>query len=324
MSDDDALGPDMHPLLEFPEPMPPVAGQDTLERLLDGRLDPAEAPAGYRDLARLLAAATAPPTPEELVGEQRVLAQFRAVVRSRPPTLVPRRAPMPSKLLTIKAAAAALVAVLSIGGVAAATGLLPGQAEQAAEQAASITGASPPAGHDLGKAAVADLEKATQGLCQAWQAGKGDSGSQADAPAFQALTAAAGGTNKIAAYCADVTAGATGAHGQDRGSAVGPEATAAARAGLCRAWQAGQGTNNGSRMDSVAFQALAAAAGGADNIAGYCTDVTIGRAGDHGPGQGSPPSGSPPSTTPSPPSSGPPPGADPGGHGQGRPPTTTG
>src|SRR5215218_6518348 len=135
---------------------------------------------------------------------------------------------MPSKLLTIKAAAAALVAVLSIGGVAAATGLLPGQAEQAAEQAASTTGASP-AGHDLGKAAVADLDKATQGLCQAWQAGKGDSGSQADAPAFQALTAAAGGTNKIAAYCADVTAGESGEHGQGRGSAVGPDATAVAR-----------------------------------------------------------------------------------------------
>jgi hypothetical protein len=322
MSDDDALGPDMHPLLEFPEPMPPVTGQDLLERLLDSRLDPAEAPAGYRDLARLLAAATAPATPEELVGEQRVLAQFRAVMRSRPPTLVPRRAPMPSKLLTIKAAAAALVAVLSIGGVATATGLLPGQAEQAAEQAASTTGASP-AGHDLGKAAVADLDKATQGLCQAWQAGKGDSGSQADPPAFQALTAAAGGTNKIAAYCADVTAGASGEHGQGRGSAVGPDATAAARAGLCRAWQAGQGADNGSRTDSVAFQALAAAAGGADNIAGYCADVTVGSAGDQGQGQGAPSSGSPPSTTPSPPSSGPPPGAGPGGHGQGGPPTTT-
>jgi hypothetical protein len=229
---------------------------------------------------------------------------------------------MPSKLLTIKAAAAALVAVLSIGGVAAATGLLPGQAEQTAEQAASTTGASS-AGHDLGKAAVADLDKATQGLCQAWQAGKGDSGSQADAPAFQSLTAAAGGTNKIAAYCADVTAGASGEHGQGRGSAVGPEVTAAAKAGLCRAWQAGQVADNGSRADSVAFQALAAAAGGADNIAGYCADVTVGSAGDQGQGQGAPSSGSSPSTTPSPPSSGPPPGAGPGGHGQGGPPTTT-
>jgi hypothetical protein len=322
MSDEDALGPDMHPLLGFLEAAPPAPGQDTLEWLLEGRLDPGEAPVGCGGLARLLAAATAPPTPEELAGEQAVLAEFRAVLH--PPTLVPRRAPMPSKLLTIKAAAAALVAVLSIGGVAAATGLLPGQAEQAAEQAASTTGAGS-AAHGLGKAAVADLDKATQGLCQAWQAGEGtDQGARMDAAAFQALTAAAGGTDKIVAYCADVTAGATGEHGHGRASAVGPDATAAARAGLCRAWQAGQGTNNGSRMDSVAFQALAAAAGGADNIAGYCADVTVGRAGDHGPGQGAPPSGSPPSTTPSPPSSGPPPGAGPGGHGQGGPPTTSG
>ena len=99
MSDDDALEPDMHPLLGFLEPTPPAAGQDTLERLLDGRLDPAEAPAGYGGLARLLAAATAPPTPEELADEQVVLAEFRAVMPSRPPTAVPRRAPMPSKLV---------------------------------------------------------------------------------------------------------------------------------------------------------------------------------------------------------------------------------
>jgi hypothetical protein len=322
MSDDDALGPDMHPLLGFLAVAPPAADQDILERLLDGRLDPAEAPAGYGQLARLLAAATAPPTPEELVGEQRVLAQFQAVLH--PPTLVPRRAPMPSKLLTVKAAAAALVAVLSIGGVAAATGLLPGQAEQAAEQTASTTGAGS-AGHGLGKAAVADLDKATHGLCQAWQAGKGtDQGARMDAAAFQALAAAAGGADNIAAHCTDVTAGESGENGQGRGSAVGPDATAAARAGLCRAWQAGQGADNGSRTDSAAFQALAAAAGGADNIAGYCADVTAGSAGDHGQGQGAPSSGSPPSTTPSPPSSGPPPGAGPGGHGQGGPPTTSG
>jgi hypothetical protein len=325
MSDQDALGPDMHPLLRFLESRPPAAGQDTLDRLLDGRLDPAKAPAGYGELARLLAAATAPPTPEELAGEQVVLAEFRAVMPSRPPTLVPRSAPMSSKLFTVKAAAAALVAVLSIGGAAvAATGLLPGQAQHVADQAPSTIAASA-AAQGLGRAAVADLGRATQGLCRAWQAGKdADNGRRADAPAFQALAAAAGGADNIGDYCADVTAGSTGDHGQGWTSAVGPEATAAARAGLCRAWQAGKGADNGGRTDSVAFQALAAAAGGADNIAGYCADVTAGSAGDHGQGQGSPQSGSPPSTTVSPPSSGPPPDAGPGGHGQGGPPTTTG
>ena len=37
MSDDDALGADMHPLLGSRQAAPPVADQDTLERLLDGR-----------------------------------------------------------------------------------------------------------------------------------------------------------------------------------------------------------------------------------------------------------------------------------------------
>ena len=325
MSHDDALGPDMHPLLGFLESTSPAAGQDTLERLLNGQLDPAAAPPGYGELASLLAAATAPATPEELAGEQAALAVFRAVMPSHPPTLVPRRAPMPSKRLTVKAAAAALVAVLSIGGVAAAaTGLLAGQAGRVADRAPSTTAASA-AAQGPGKAAVTDLDNATQGLCQAWQVGKSaDNSSRADTPAFQTLAAAAGGSDNIAGYCADVTAGSAGDHGQGQASAVGPDATAAARAGLCRAWQAGKGTDNGRRTDSVAFQALAAAAGGADNIAGYCADVMAGSAGDHSQGQASPPTGPPPTTKISPPSSGPPPGAGPGGHGQGGPPTTTG
>jgi hypothetical protein len=264
----------------------PVADQDLLERLLDGRLDPASAPPGYGGLARLLAAATAPATPEELAGEQAVLAELAAVLQSNPPTLVPRRAAMPSKLFTIKAAAAALVAVLSIGGVAvAASGLLPEQASPVADQAPATTGADA-AAHGLGKAAAVNQ----------------------------------GGT---------VHAGST--DGQGRESAVGPDATAAARAGLCRAWQAGQGADHGRRMDAVAFQALVDAAGGTDKVAAYCEDVVAGSgAGANGQSPGSPPSVSAPPTTVSPPSSGPPadPGSPastgPGGHPQGGPPTTTG
>jgi hypothetical protein len=233
-----------------------------------------------------LAAATAPAAPEELAGEQRVLGEFTAVMRSHPPTLSPRRTPVPRKLLTIKAAAAALVAVLSIGGVAAAAGgLLPDQASPVAGQAVTTTGADA-AAHGLGKAAAANLGGSAQ-------------------------------------------AGAT--EGQGRASAVGPDATAAAKAGLCRAWQAGQGGDHGRRMDAVAFQALVDAAGGADKVAAYCQDVAAGSSADaHGQGQTSPPSVSVPPTSVSPPSSGPPadPGSPastvPGGHGQGGPPTTTG
>ena len=316
MSDDGALVGDMKRLLGFLEAAP-VADQDTLERLLAGRLNPSDVPPGCQGVARLLAAATAPAAAEELAGEPLVMAEFAAVVRSHPPTLVPRRATMLSRLARVKVAAAVLVAVLSIGGVAAAaTGLLPGQAEQAADHASSITGAGA-AGHGVGAAAVADLDGAARaGLCQAWQAGQGaESGRRAESPAFRALAVAAGGGDNVAAYCKDVTA----THGHE--AATGPDAGGAAKAGLCQAWLADQG-NHGRRADSVAFQALAAAAGGADKIAAYCKDAAPGSADAHGPGSSSPPRGSAPSTTISPPSSGPP--ADPGsgGQGQGGPPTT--
>jgi len=326
MSDGDGLAVDMHRLLGFLEAAPPVADQDTLERLLTGRLDPADAPAGHAGLAKFLAAATAPGSPEEWAGEQLAMAEFAAVVQSPPPTLVPRRATMLSKLASVKAAAAVLAAVLSVGGVAAAaTGQQPGQAEHAADRIPSTTGAGA-AGHGLGQAAVVDLGAAAkQGLCRAWQAGQGANlGRRADSPAFRALAVAAGGADNVAAYCADVAAGGT-ADGQGQADATGPDAMAAARAGLCQAWQSGQSTDHGRRADSVAFQALAAAAGGDDKIDAFCRDTTAGSAGVHGQGPGSSPTTvPPPSTTVSPPSSGPPASTGPGGHGQGGPPTTTG
>jgi hypothetical protein len=223
-----------------------------------------------------------------------------------------------TKLASVKAAAVVLVALLSIGGVAAAaTGLLPGQAEQAADQAAATSGAGA-AGHDVGAAAVVGLDGAAKaGLCQAWQAGQGtEDGRRADSPAFRALAVAAGGADSVAAYCNDAVAGGA--------TATGPEAMAAARAGLCRAWQAGQGTDHGRREESVAFRALAAAAGGADKVAGFCQTTTAGSAGTHEQGpSASSTSVSPPSATVSPPGSGPPASTGPG-QGRGGPPTTTG
>ncbi len=105
MSAEDALVADMHRLLEFLQAAPPVADQATVERLLAARLGPSDVPPGFEGVARLLAAATAPAAAEELAGEPQVLAEFAAVVPSHPPTLVPRRATMPSKVLRVKAAA---------------------------------------------------------------------------------------------------------------------------------------------------------------------------------------------------------------------------
>jgi hypothetical protein len=280
MRDDNGLGADMHRLLGPLTASPQAADQDILERLLAGRLEPASAPPGYGALARLLATATAPAAAEELAGERLAMATFAAAMRSHPPTLVPRRSAVPGKVFTTKAAAAALAAVLSIGGIAAAAnGRLPGQASPVADRAAATTGADA-AAHGLGGAAVANM----------------------------------GGT---------APARSAGGHGPE--SAVGPDATAAARAGLCRAWQAGKGADHRRRPDSVAFQALVDAAGGADKVAAYCEDVLAGGgAGARGQGQAwPPPSVSPPRSGP-PADPGPPASSGPGGHGQGGPPTTTG
>lgn len=151
------------------------------------------------------------------------------------------------------------------------------------------------------------------------------------ATATTGADAAAHGLGKAATANLGESAQAGPGEGQGQAPAAGPDATGDARAGLCRAWQAGQGADHGRRMDSVAFQALVEAAGGADHIAAYCEDVTAGSSVDaHSKGQASPPSVSAPPTSVSPPSSGPsadpgpPVSTGPGGHGQGGPPTTTG
>jgi hypothetical protein len=174
---------------------------------------------------------------------------------------------MPSKFLRVKTAAVAGLALLSIGGAAAATGLAPAAAERAATQASPRT-PDGQVGHAQGEAATLIHR-----------------------PEGSAATKSS-------------TSGKSSDH------ATGPDASGAARHGLCQAWLAGQGDEHGKREDSTAFQALAAAAGGADQVPAYCqADADASAA--HGQ----------PSGKPAPPTTGPP--EDPGhGHGQGGPPTT--
>jgi hypothetical protein len=113
----------------------------------------------------------------------------------------------------------------------------------------------------------------------------------------------------------------TNSSGPDKPSdhVAGPDASGAAKHGLCQAWSAGQGDDHGKRADAPAFQVLAAAAGGADQVAAYC-EAELGDAAAHGERPAAPAGGSAKRTTP--PTTGPP--EDPGkGNGQGGPPTTT-
>ncbi len=210
MSGGDGMPAEMRRLLHKLGADPLALDDDSADRLLAGRLDPADAPPGYAEVAAVMAAATAPGSPHELAGATSVLEAFRA---ADPRPVPSRRAHMLVKLLTAKAAAAAVSAVLLAGGVAAAaTGSLPDPAQRMAHR---MVGAAP-------------------------------------APA------------------ADPSA--SEAHGS-ASAAKGPDATGPAMRGLCTAFLAGQGGANGGKNDSVAFKALADAAGGADKIAAFCKDV---------------------------------------------------
>ena len=182
---------------------------------------------------------------------------------------------MPSKLPRVRMVAVAGLAALSFGGIAAAAGLAPAAAERATQAAASTAG---------GQAAFAH----------------GEAASLVHAP-------------PDAAAAADNFASRSSDH------ATGPDPSGAARHGLCQAWLAGQGDDHGRRADAPAFQALAAAAGGADQVAAYC-EADAASSATHGQRPAAPPGSGPAKTAP--PTTGPP--ASRGnGHGHGGPPTDT-
>lgn len=228
MNDDDALPFEMRRFPDSPGSSPPTLDHDTADRLLAGRLDPADAPPGFAAVAMVVTAATAPATPEELAGEPAAVARFAATARagSRTRAAATRRAGGPRRILGVRLAVAVLAVVLSIGGVAAATGVFPGPARPPAGHRPGSTGGG---GGSPTTAAPGRTDGATttgterargggtatgpdasgparEGLCRAWLAGEGaGNGRREDSTAFRALAAAAGGADRIDAYCQAVT-----------------------------------------------------------------------------------------------------------------------
>jgi hypothetical protein len=259
--------------------------EGTAERLLTGRLDPADAPPGYSPVAAVLAAMSAPPDTEELAGQAAIVAVFAAATRSHSPQLIdPRRSRVLTKLLTAKAAAAVLGVLMGGGVAAAATGNLPAPAQQTAHALLGGTGVPAPTEatattrpHPV-RPKAAGL--AAQGLCRAWSAGQGGQhGSKLDAPAFAALTKAAGGTNQIAAYCAQITANTPAGAGQGAPSSL-PASTAA-------------GSRHGGPPSSLPASSASESSHGQG---GPPSSLPADTHGGPGHGQGSPPSSVPPST----------------------------
>jgi hypothetical protein len=227
MDADDASSADMRRRPAHRDADPLALDEETVERLLAGELPPAGTPPEYAGVAALLAAAAAPPAPEELAGEAAALAELRAVTRAR--VAATRRATRPRRRRRVGLAAIAVAGALATGGAAAAaTGHLPDPVRKAtrsvlvavgAEPATSVplpaSSARPPdgaggqpspptgaTGRAAGTTAAAAANPDLKGLCRAYQAGGGDeNGKKLDATAFQVLARAAGGRDKVQAYC---------------------------------------------------------------------------------------------------------------------------
>jgi hypothetical protein len=246
----------------------PLALDDaSVERLLSGTLPAASAPPGYAGVARLLAATVAPPTSRELAGQTAVLAELRAVTRGR-------RDASPARPARPRRRRAGLVAVvvmgaLATGGVAAATGHLPAPVREAARSVLGASGGGP-------ATSPSPAESAAPGTAAAGSGGTGQGGSPS------AL-----------------------AQGRGAGSAVAGPAAGPALTGLCQAFQEGNGSEQGARLDAPIFEELVKAAGGADKVPAFCEQLlaTGAKAStptqptpadppeDPGQGQGAPPTG---------------------------------
>jgi hypothetical protein len=239
MDADDASSAEMRRLPTNRDADPLALDEETVEQLLTGALPPGQAPAGYAKVVQLLAAAAAAPTPGELAGQEAALAELRAVARTRPPaTTAPVLASPPRRRRRTGLAVVVVVGALATGGAAgAATGHLPGPVREAARTILGTGGGqAPPASTDAGQppapvkrpadaggglpgsrlgvstsrgpgdgpAASPNLE----GLCQAFVSGNGaEEDGRLDATAFGALARAAGGQERVPAFCEDLLPG---------------------------------------------------------------------------------------------------------------------
>jgi hypothetical protein len=246
MDADDTSFADMHRPGTDPDADLLALDEDTLERLLTGDLPPSQVPPGYARVAALLAATTAEPTPEELAGGSKVLAELRAVTRPRRAGAHTRRVARPPRRRWAGLAAVALVGALVTGGVAVAAGgslpvpvrnvarsILGATADDpelatptrpdpqavpdASSPASSSTAAGPkgplptgstvPGSAPRGAGPLAEPDR--KRLCNVYVASrdKDDHEKKMDAAAFVRLAEAAGGESRIPAYCSGTQPG---------------------------------------------------------------------------------------------------------------------
>lgn len=135
----------------------------TAERLVAGRVDPADAPPGFRLVAGLLQdAATLPPGPEPADDEVAVGAMVAAIASARRPGLTAPVGPPPRRRrgALAKVLAAVTMATLATGGVAAAAGNLPDPVQDAVSAAVGAVGIEIPRGNAYGHLDPAEKDRA--------------------------------------------------------------------------------------------------------------------------------------------------------------------
>jgi hypothetical protein len=270
MGPDDASSAEMRRLPLDPDTDPLALDDETVERLLAGELSPDQAPPGYAEVAELLAAATAAPTRGELAGQAAVLAELRAVTGARRAPAHVRRAARPPRRRWAGLVAVALVGALVTGGAAvAATG-------QLLEPVRAMT------------RSILDTVGGTK------SAARTTPGPPASAPATRAAGPGGDGQGPPSTAAADRGRGTAGA-----APGANPDLE-----GLCQAYLAGKGSEHGRKLGATAFDALARAARGPDQVDAYCQDLLPGTAEpekeknppsddqsqEQGQGQGGPPS----------------------------------
>jgi hypothetical protein len=189
-----------------------------LAALLAGSAPPPDASAPLQHVADVLAALRAAPASDEAAGKAAALAQFRqrVGVSSQPVRSGRRRSTLLSSLLGAKAAVAAAVAVVGLGGVATAAyaGALPPSAQRFAH--ATIGAPSPHAGksahagnerhagHSGTPVGPSASGRAAFGLCTAYRNANKHGRHALKAVAFRNLEKAAGGAANVASFCASV------------------------------------------------------------------------------------------------------------------------
>ena len=186
-----------------------------LAALLAGTETPAEATPQLRPVADVLAALRSGPGGDELAGEAMALAEFRRSA-SAPAASAParhRRRLLAGYRFSARAAVAAAVAALSLGGLATAAyaGVLPGPMQRFAHDtigAPAAHGGPPTARPDprhLARHTTAVGPSATgpaaHGVCDAYARAKEHGNAQQRDVALRNLIKAAGGAGRVTEYC---------------------------------------------------------------------------------------------------------------------------